>query len=103
MEINIFLANRQMPQGEGLAVFKEPGAFLPATAPDRIATGRFDVTFDFVFGNLNVQDPNFGKIQQLLELNLHCDALTDECRFMTTISWGISRQLPKSQKLGEFQ
>ena len=36
------------------------------------------------------------KIQQLLELNLHSDALTDDCWFMTTISWGISRQKPKS-------
>jgi hypothetical protein len=29
---------------------------------------------------------------------LHEDALDDECWFRTTISWGISRQLPKSQK-----
>jgi len=28
-----------------------------------------------VFSNLDVQDLNVGKIQQLLELNLHLDAL----------------------------
>src|SRR5215470_5647781 len=78
-------------------MFKEHGGFLPATAPDRIAAGRFDVTFDFVFSNLDVQDLNVGKIQQLLELNLHCEALTDDCLSMTTISLGISRQLPKSR------
>src|SRR5215475_9532602 len=80
-------------------MFKELGSFLPATAPDRIAAGRFDVTFDFVFSNLDVQALNVGKIQQSLELNLSCDALTDDYLSMTAISWGISRQLPKSRFL----
>jgi len=55
-------------------------------------------SFDFVFSNLDIQDLNVWKIQQLLDLNLHCDALNNTCWFMTTISWDISRQLPKSQK-----
>ena len=34
-------------------------------------------------------------IQQLLDRNLHWDALNDDCWIMIKISWGISRQLPK--------
>ena len=56
-------------------MFKELGGLLPATVTNRIAAGRFYVTLDFVFSNLDVQDLNVRKIQQLLELNLHLDAL----------------------------
>jgi hypothetical protein len=55
-------------------------------------------SFDFVFSNLDIQDLNAGKIQQLPDLNLRCDALNNDCWFMTKISWGISRQLPENQK-----
>jgi len=51
----------------------------------------------FQFSNLDVQDLNVGKIQQLPELNLHCDALNDNSWFMARISWGITQQYPKSQ------
>jgi hypothetical protein len=56
-------------------------------------------SFDFVFSNLDIQDLNVGKIQQLPDLNLRCDALNNDCWLITTISWGISRQLLKSKKI----
>jgi hypothetical protein len=81
-----------------LTVFRgELGGFLPAAVTDRTAVGRFDVTLDFAFSYLDVRDLDVGKIQQLFELNLHSDAFIDDCWFMTPISWGISRQLPKSR------
>ena len=39
IEVNILLANRQMPQRYGFGVFKELGGFLPAPVTDRIAAG----------------------------------------------------------------
>jgi hypothetical protein len=87
---------------------RPPGTqkFSAVTAPGNIAAGFAPLhyvatvmgsSFDFVLSNLDIQYLNVGKIQRLPDLNLRCDAINNDCWFMTTISWGISRQLPKSQ------
>jgi hypothetical protein len=75
-----------------------PGNIAAGFAPLHYVATVMGGSFDFVLSNLDIQDLNVGKIQRLPDLNLRCDAINNDCWFMTTISWGISRQLPKSQK-----
>jgi hypothetical protein len=87
-----------MPWGQSLAVFKELGGPLTAVVADRITAGRFEVTLDFVFDDFHVQNANVGKIQQLFDGNIHWEMLDDDCRLITTISWGHFTTIPKETK-----
>jgi hypothetical protein len=80
-----------------LSAVAAPGNIAADFAPLHDVMTVMGSSFDFVFSNLDIQDLNVGKIQQLPDLDLRCDALNNDCWFMTTISRGISRQLPKSQ------
>jgi hypothetical protein len=96
MQMDIPLADRQVAQPEGFTIFKELCGFLSALPTDRIAASRFEIAFDFLLSDLDIENLNLSKIQQLLDWEFHGLAF-DDLWLMTTISWGISRQFPKSQ------
>ena len=88
-----------MAQHQGLAVFKELVGLLATAVTNRKAARGFEITPDLAFADFNIQNADTGKIQQLLNGNGigHDFALPDNCGFVTTISWGISRPLTKTQ------